>query len=119
MDVHFFSDGPSSQFKNRFMIEYARICQLKYELKSLSWHFFATSHGKGVIDGVGGTLKRMAWTRVKARQLEVRNAEEFFDAVKNSKVACCLIPDDKIQSDYAELEPLIINATKVSFTKQH
>ena len=36
--------------------------------------------------GVGGTLKRMAWNRVKARQLQVRNAEEFCCAVADSKV---------------------------------
>ena len=24
------------------------------------WHFFATSHGKGPCDGVGGTVKRLA-----------------------------------------------------------
>ena len=24
------------------------------------WHFFATSHGKNVCDGVGGTIKRLA-----------------------------------------------------------
>ena len=24
------------------------------------WHFFATSHGKGPCDGVGGTIKRLA-----------------------------------------------------------
>jgi len=24
------------------------------------WHFFATSHGKGPCDGLGGTIKRLA-----------------------------------------------------------
>ena len=24
------------------------------------WHFYATSHGKGPSDGLGGTLKRLA-----------------------------------------------------------
>ena len=26
----------------------------------VEWHFFATSHGKGPSDGVGGTVKRQA-----------------------------------------------------------
>lgn len=26
----------------------------------LEWHFFATSHGKNVCDGVSGTIKREA-----------------------------------------------------------
>ena len=24
------------------------------------WHFYATSHGKGQCDGIGGTVKRLA-----------------------------------------------------------
>ena len=27
---------------------------------SAEWHFFATSHGKGPCDGIGGTTKRLA-----------------------------------------------------------
>lgn len=30
-----------------------------YGIKA-EWHFFATSHGKGPCDGIGGTLKRLA-----------------------------------------------------------
>ena len=29
----------------------------------IRWNFFATSHGKGVGDGIGGTLKRAVWRR--------------------------------------------------------
>ena len=25
------------------------------------WHFFTASHGKGIIDGLGGTVKRSLW----------------------------------------------------------
>jgi hypothetical protein len=35
----------------------------------LRWHFFATSHGKGCVDAVGGTIKRAVWTAVLSRQL--------------------------------------------------
>ena len=49
----FFSDGAASQFKQRFTL-----CEINLQGKSLSWSFFATDHGKGVVDGIGGTLKR-------------------------------------------------------------
>ena len=50
------SDGPSSEFKNQYM------CFLIQELskkhgKPFIWKFSATSHGKGVVDGVGGKVK--------------------------------------------------------------
>ena len=51
-----FSDGPSSQFKNRYMANFYRILQRK-GIK-IKWHFFATSHGKRVVDGLGETVKK-------------------------------------------------------------
>ena len=41
----------------------------------LEWNFFATSHGKGVVDGIGGTLKKMAGShslRQKLRPIQSR-----------------------------------------------
>ena len=35
---------------------------------SLSWNFFATSHGKRPVDGIGGCIKRIATERVRIRQ---------------------------------------------------
>ncbi|CAF1181277.1 unnamed protein product [Didymodactylos carnosus] len=41
-----FSDGATSQFKQRFM--FRNLIQIAHEYKiALSWNFFATSHGKG------------------------------------------------------------------------
>lgn len=71
-----FSDGPSSQFKNRYMANFYRILQRKG--MKIKWHFFATSHGKGIVDGLGGTVKRVVWTAVSTRKVpQVLNAEEF------------------------------------------
>ena len=35
---------------------------------TIDWMFFATSHGKGVVDGIGGTLKNMA-TRLNTSEV--------------------------------------------------
>lgn len=57
--IYFFSDGAGSQYKNKKKIY--NICQLKQEFGiNCEWHFFATSHGKGPCDGIGGTVKRLA-----------------------------------------------------------
>ena len=49
-----FSDGPSSQFKNQYILSYLPSAYKRHHLDSLNWNFFATSHGKGAVDGVGG-----------------------------------------------------------------
>ena len=67
-NILLWSDGPSSQFKNRFMALFMEMSEEKHA-SNISWNFFATSHGKGVVYGVGGVLKRRAWNKVKARQV--------------------------------------------------
>ncbi|KYN38917.1 hypothetical protein ALC56_06707 [Trachymyrmex septentrionalis] len=53
------SDGASGQYKNR-----KNFINLTYHMEDFKvaaeWHFFPTSHGKGLCDGIGGTLKRLA-----------------------------------------------------------
>ena len=49
----FFSDGAASQFKQRYLL-----CALTFLERNISWNFFASSHGKGPVDGVGGITKR-------------------------------------------------------------
>ena len=58
--VYYFSDGAASQYKNRK--NFSNLCCHKEDFQGVEaeWHFYATSHGKGVCDGVGGTVKRLA-----------------------------------------------------------
>ena len=57
--VMYFSDGAASQYKN-----YKNMSNLCHHHEDFGvdaeWHFFATSHGKGPCDGIGGTVKRLA-----------------------------------------------------------
>lgn len=49
----------------------------------ISWHYFATSHGKGAVDGVGGTVKRTVWSAVSTRKVQsVTSAKSFADAAQ-------------------------------------
>ena len=48
--------------------------------KKFTWKYFATSHGKGVFDGVGGRIKslvRLAVTSKKSKRTIVQNSEDF------------------------------------------
>ena len=75
-NILLWSDGPSSQFKNRFIARFMEMSEEKLA-SNIRWNFFATSHGKGAVDGVGGVLKRRAWNKVKARQVVIRRSERW------------------------------------------
>ncbi|KAJ8670844.1 hypothetical protein QAD02_002103 [Eretmocerus hayati] len=55
--VIYVSDGAAGQYKNRFNFQNLCFHQRDFGVAG-EWHFFATSHGKGPCDGVGGFLKR-------------------------------------------------------------
>jgi hypothetical protein len=54
---HFFSDGPSSQFRNRYLMNYISNFEKKFKGAACQWNFFATCHGRGMWDAEGGRLK--------------------------------------------------------------
>ena len=57
--IIYFSDGAAAQYKNRK--NFLNLCHHKADFGiDAEWHFFATSHGKGPCDGLGGTVKRLA-----------------------------------------------------------
>ena len=43
----------------------------------LEWHYNEVHHGKGPIDGVGGTAKRVVFGLVKSNKITINTAEEF------------------------------------------
>lgn len=89
--VHIWSDGPSSQFKNKFIATALPVLEKKHKIK-IFWSFFAASHGKGPTDGTGGALKNQVWTAVRTREVIVCNAMDFSGAIKKgSKVKVILI----------------------------
>jgi len=88
--------------------------QIRYSLDFLQWNFFATSHGKGCVDGVGGTVKRLVWNKVKSRKVTVTGAEDFVNALKNdsiSTVECVYVNNEA--AIYNELEVNVKDACKV------
>ena len=66
---HYFSDGSCAQYKN-----YKNFANLIFYVQDFGitaqWNFFATSHGKNLCDGVGGTVKRLATRASLQRPLD-------------------------------------------------
>eukprot|EP00112_Aurelia_sp_Birch-Aquarium-sp1_P023526 Seg7039.2 transcript_id=Seg7039.2/GoldUCD/mRNA.D3Y31 product="hypothetical protein" protein_id=Seg7039.2/GoldUCD/D3Y31 len=89
-ELRIWTDGPTSQFKNKFVMEGMKTLSIKHNIP-LSWNFSATSHGKGPVDGIGGCLKRIAMEKVKTRQCSINNAKEFCQAVEGSQIGITFI----------------------------
>lgn len=95
-EVNIWSDGPSSQFKNKFIAESIKILEKKHG-KKIIWNYFATSHGKGPVDGIGGSIKRQVWEAVRRRKCLVTNASEFVKANNpTSKINVIEVTDEEI-----------------------
>ena len=74
--VHCCSDDRTSQFKNRFTINNLLHHEKDYG-STADWSFFATAHGKGPKDGIGGEVKCQVWRAVLQGKEVVANAETF------------------------------------------
>ena len=104
-EIDVFSDGASSQFKQRFLFSNLYNWETKFKIK-MRWHFFATSHGKGVVDGLGGTVKRTVWRFVRSGRGQAASAEEFYKvaADRNPLIHIEFLSSEQIKSKREELE---------------
>lgn len=104
--VSFFSDGAASQFKQKYLFVNLTFIKETYSLDDVSWHFFATSHGKGAVDGVGGTIKRLVWRSVLAKKHLVTDAASFVSCAKDTEteIVVKLVSAAEILADKQDLE---------------
>jgi hypothetical protein len=65
--VQFWSDNAGSQFKNQFILEGIKRFESRYSSLKICWNFYAALHGKTVVDGIGGSVKRYVRQRILDR----------------------------------------------------
>lgn len=73
------SDGPSNQFKNKFIGALIVLFEKHFKIK-IFWNFFATSHGKGCVDGIGAVVKNRVRRLVNSRQAIVNCSSDLVEA---------------------------------------
>ena len=117
--ISIWSDGPSSQFKNWFVAAAISSLQEKHNV-NIRRNYFATSHGKGPVDGIGGSVKKQVWTAVSTRKAMVTDATSFC-AIANQvcNVDVVEMKSDKIEerSTKLKLEEMFDNAPTVKGIK--
>ena len=79
-----YTNEPSSEFKNRYIVKLVSVLSKKFQCK-VSWKYFATSHGKGVVDGIGGSAKSLVRKKVMNQgknAVIVQNSADFLQSSK-------------------------------------
>jgi len=112
------SDGPSSEFKNRFMVHLIKHLSAKYN-KPFTWKYFATSHGKGVIDGIGGRAKSLVRMTVMSKgsgSPVVQNSTDFVRVASGllNKTSVIHVSQSDIDLKFAEMDLDWSNAPAVA-----
>lgn len=84
--IHFISDGPTTQYRNKqnFYLWAKKISN--YGFKKSTWNFLEASHGKEAADGLGAAVKRAADQHVIVNRKDVTCAQEFVNTKSTVKL---------------------------------
>lgn len=112
--ISIFSDGSASQFKNRFILSSLSLMEENHNIK-ITWSFFATSHGKGAVDGIGGIVKRAVWLAIRARKAQIETAKDFaeYATIATKGIKVIYIEKEKIDNCCAEFKEICATAKKI------
>ena len=63
----------------------------------MTWNYSATSHGKGDVDGIGGTIKQLVTRAIMSRRAVIKDAKSLVEAVsQQTRIQLKLISEDEI-----------------------
>ena len=72
--LHIWSDGWAGQFRSRYA--FALVSQTDSKLE-VNWYYSERHHGKGPMDGIGGTIKNKVFRDVMSNKCLIKNAKDF------------------------------------------
>lgn len=102
------SDGPSSQFKNKFIAAMIARFEAEFGLK-IYWNYFATSHGKGCVDGIGAIVKMVVRKHVRAREAIVNCAADFVSTFHRTESDISV--EEVTETEFEEINNLLDTLT--------
>lgn len=110
--IHFLSDSPSTQYRNKTMFQFMLTYLRKFCTMALTWNYSESGHGKGAPDGIGGTLKRTA-NRLVGEGTDIPNFREFVKVLSRevSNVKLFIVTKEEIEEIDAFIPPNILPFT--------
>lgn len=114
--IIYFSDGAVAQYKNRYNLVNLLHHEEDFKIQA-EWHFFATSHGKGPSDGLGGTIKRLV-SRANLQQetdKQIQTPKELCEWAKEhvQGINCHFVSNEQIQHTEKKLNKRFKDALRV------
>ncbi|KAK6190772.1 hypothetical protein SNE40_002564 [Patella caerulea] len=108
--INFYSDGPATQYRQKGNFYLFNKEMADRNMKQATWNFHETSHGIGVPDGVGGSLKRTENMSVLHGK-DITTATDFVKTVKtpDSKIRIFQVTEEDVKSKIIEklkLQPI-------------
>lgn len=94
--IHMFSDGPTTQYRQKINFALFSKYTKYFGFNHASWSFFEASHGKNAADGIGGVLKRLL-DRYVAYGADISDANAAFKLLQDkSSITLYYITDHDI-----------------------
>lgn len=119
--LFYFSDGAGSQYKNKYNFMNL-ICHRSDFGVDAEWNFFATSHGKGACDGVGGCVKRHAYqaSLQRVNDKHITNARTLYEWASSffKKISFSFCSQSDHDSNESRLAQRFADAKTVKNTRQ-
>ena len=116
------SDSPSSQYRNKKNVILMKACAVMNDI-NLTWVFTETGHGKGPMDGVGGSLKKVIKDTIAYHPNGViRNTSELMNHLPSYMQTTIVTYDEE---DVKEMMKYLTNlkqtkiVSKIGITKIH
>lgn len=100
--IEFFSDGPTSQYRQKGNFHLLILKAPEFGFKSAVWNFFEAGHDKGIPDAVGGAIKRNADRFVKFGG-DITTSEQFVKAMNGSDIHTILVPSQDIVTEIYDI----------------
>ena len=72
--VKFWSDGCASQFRSQFA--FFMLSKFDHSI-NIEWNYFEANHGKGVVDGIGGTVKHAVYSHVLTNRVVIKSPKQL------------------------------------------
>ena len=97
-------NGPSSQFRNKYIFEFIGITLPQLIVYNVFWNYSATSHDKGAVEGVGGTIKWVVTQALVTRKAILKDPVSMFNAVnEKTKLYLAVMTQEYIESTLWDL----------------
>ncbi len=103
--VHYVSDSPFSQYRNRFLFFIISKHNALFGVKAI-WNYLETGHGKGACDGAGSGVKRKLSQASKHGWLlaDFKSVWEYLSQVTDSSMSFFKITDEAFEKALRDIE---------------